>query len=41
MAFSLLGLKVKGIMIENPECCGKTFENYFDELEELIRKNKK
>lgn len=41
MAFTLLGLKVKGIMIENPECCGKTFENYFDVLEELIRENKK
>ena len=41
MAFSLLGLKVKGIMIENPECCSKTFEDYCDVLEELIRENKR
>lgn len=30
MAFSLVGLKVDGVIIDNPSCCRKTFENYFD-----------
>ena len=36
MAFTLLGLKVKGITINNPLCCRKTFENYFEVLYELL-----
>lgn len=36
MAFTLLGLKTKGIIIENPNCCKKTFENYFEVLESLL-----
>ena len=35
MAFSLIGLLVDGIVIDNPMCCKKTFENYFEILEEL------
>ena len=35
MAFSLIGLKTGKITIMNPECCRKTFENYFELLEEL------
>lgn len=35
MAFSLIGLRVSGIIIDNPACCGKTFENYFALLDEL------
>ena len=35
MAFSLIGLKCEGIVIDNPSCCKKTFENYFELLEEL------
>ena len=35
MAFSLLGLRVDGIIIKNAECCSKTFETYFDVLEQL------
>lgn len=35
MAFSLIGLKVPGIQIKNPACCRKTFENYFDLLEQI------
>lgn len=35
MAFSLLGVKSDGIFIENPLCCKKTFENYFDVFESL------
>lgn len=41
MAFAVPGLLVEDIMIENPGCCGKTFENYFEILEELTRKSAK
>jgi len=40
MAFSLLGLKSEGIIINNPDCCKKTFEEYFEVLDELLDKNK-
>jgi len=35
MAFSLPGLRVDGIVIKNAECCRKTFETYFEVLEQL------
>ena len=35
MAFSLIGLKTRGIQINNPECVSKTFPNYFDVFEGL------
>jgi 3-phosphoshikimate 1-carboxyvinyltransferase len=35
MAFSLSGLRVPGITIENPGCVSKTFPNYFEVLETL------
>ncbi|MBQ7359904.1 MAG: 3-phosphoshikimate 1-carboxyvinyltransferase [Lachnospiraceae bacterium] len=35
MGFSLVGLLTDGIVINNPECCSKTFENYFQVLDEL------
>ena len=35
MAFSLIGLKARGIRINDPECVSKTFPNYFEVLEEL------
>jgi 3-phosphoshikimate 1-carboxyvinyltransferase len=35
MAFSLIGLRVAGIAIENPSCVSKTFPNYFEVLESL------
>lgn len=37
MGFSLTGLLAEGIVIENPGCCKKTFENYFEVLEETLR----
>ena len=37
MAFSLIGLLVEGIVIDNPMCCRKTFENYFELLDALCR----
>lgn len=39
MAFSLIGLRAFGIVIKNPSCCRKTFENYFDMLSSIIEKN--
>lgn len=37
MAFSLIGLRVPGIVIDNPMCCRKTFETYFDLLDWICR----
>ena len=37
MGFALAGLRAEGIVIDDPLCCAKTFENYFEVLEELIR----
>jgi len=39
MAFSLIGLKADGITILNPMCCKKTFEEYFDILEQIEKEN--
>ncbi len=36
MGFSLIGLRSEGIIIDNPHCCRKTFENYFEVLEQTI-----
>lgn len=35
MAFSLIGLRVPGITIENPSCVSKTFPNFFEVLDSL------
>jgi 3-phosphoshikimate 1-carboxyvinyltransferase len=35
MAFSLIGLRVPGITIENPGCVSKTFPNFFEVLSSL------
>ena len=35
MAFSLIGLRARGIRIINPECTKKTFENYFNVFSKL------
>lgn len=37
MAFSLPGLLVDGIVIKNPMCCKKTFEGYFEILDEITK----
>lgn len=37
MGFSLIGLRCPGIVIANPGCCSKTFENYFEVLEKTIQ----
>ena len=38
MGFSLTGLRSPGIVIDNPGCCRKTFENYFEVLEDVLMK---
>jgi 3-phosphoshikimate 1-carboxyvinyltransferase len=35
MGFSLIGLRVEGIEIDDYMCCRKTFEEYFQVLDEL------
>ncbi|MCM1044932.1 MAG: 3-phosphoshikimate 1-carboxyvinyltransferase [Candidatus Gastranaerophilales bacterium] len=37
MGFSLTGLRASGIVIDNPGCCKKTFEEYFDVLDQVVR----
>ena len=36
MAFSLVGTMVEGVEIQNPKCTRKTFEKYFEVLEESV-----
>lgn len=38
MGFSLVGLRANGIEINNPACCRKTFENYFECLDACVGK---
>jgi 3-phosphoshikimate 1-carboxyvinyltransferase len=35
MAFSLIGLRVPGVAIENPECVSKTFPDFFEVMDTL------
>ena len=35
MAFTLIGMKNGEIAIDNPGCCAKTFENYFEVIDSL------
>lgn len=41
MAFAVMGLLAEGIVIENPMCCRKTFEHYFDVLDDLTNEEKR
>lgn len=36
MGFSVTGLRADGIVIDDPGCCSKTFEEYFDVLENIV-----
>jgi len=36
MGFTLTGLRTAGIVIDNPGCCRKTFENYYEALETCL-----
>jgi 3-phosphoshikimate 1-carboxyvinyltransferase len=35
MSMALIGLRVPGIVIKNPECVSKTYPDFFDDLEKL------
>ena len=35
MSFAVAGLRVPGVVIENPECVSKTFPGFFDRLADL------
>lgn len=37
MSFALLGLKVEDIVINDPMCCKKTFEDYFERIDEVTK----
>lgn len=37
MAFTLPGLVTEGIIIDNPMCCRKTFENYFEIIDDITK----
>ncbi len=37
MAFAVTGLVAKGIRINNPQCCSKTFPEYFEVLDRLTQ----
>ena len=39
MSFAVSGLMAEGIVIQNPLCCRKTFENYFEVFEKLTMDN--
>jgi len=35
MSMALVGLRVPGVVIENPECTGKTYPRFFEDLQSL------
>jgi len=37
MSFAITGLRTENIRIINPECCKKTFGEYFDVLENVVK----
>lgn len=36
MSFAIAGLRIPGVEIENPECCEKTYPEFFSDLSHLI-----
>ena len=37
MSFALCGLRIEGVKIKDPDCCAKTFAEYFEVLEDAVR----
>ncbi len=35
MSFAVAGLRIKGVVITNPECVGKSFPTFWDEFSKL------
>lgn len=40
MSFAITGLMTEGVVIEEPDCCQKTFPEYFEILDEICRNAK-
>lgn len=38
MGFALTGLRSRGIVINDPDCCRKTFEDYFEVLDRVVNR---
>jgi 3-phosphoshikimate 1-carboxyvinyltransferase len=36
MSLALVGLRVPGVVIEDPKCTEKTYPGYFDDLVKLV-----
>jgi 3-phosphoshikimate 1-carboxyvinyltransferase len=36
MSLALVGLRVPGVVIEDPKCTDKTYPGYFDDLAKLV-----
>jgi 3-phosphoshikimate 1-carboxyvinyltransferase len=39
MSFSILGLKVPGMIIRNPQCVSKTFPGFFETLQDMAQQS--
>jgi 3-phosphoshikimate 1-carboxyvinyltransferase len=37
MSLALAGLKLPGVLIQNPGCTAKTYPRFFDDLNQLVR----
>jgi len=37
MSFSLAGLRIPGVQIENPKCVEKSFPNFWQEFDRLVQ----
>ena len=37
MSFALAGLRIPGVVINDPECTAKTYPEFFSDLERLVR----
>jgi len=39
MSFALAGLRIPDVQILNPDCCAKTYPDFFTDLEQLLANN--
>jgi len=39
MSLALAGLRIPGIIIEDPNCVAKTYPGFFKDLEKLVSQN--
>jgi len=40
MAFALIGLRIPGVVIRNPDCVRKTFPQFFDQIDAFYREER-